>query len=92
VTERAKGRRYFFQTSSNGLVTDDPDGLIFETPTSMRDAAISTLPHMALDALPDGETHEFAIYVHDDTDRPVFRATLSFRAEWLVGDRDREAD
>ena len=42
---------------------------------------------MALDELPDGPTHDFAIEVTDETGEAVFRATLSFASQWLRTDR-----
>jgi hypothetical protein len=75
--------RYFFDTIDNDQRTTDEAGLDLTDREAMRRVAVETLPHMALDALPDGAVHEFAVEVRDEAGRPVFRAALSFRSEWL---------
>ena len=81
--------RYFFDTSDGGKVIRDDEGLVFPSRDAMRYAAIDTLPQMAADALPDGESRDFCVEVRDEVGAAVFRATLTFRSEWLDGD---EAD
>ena len=76
-------QRYFFDTSDGGKVIPDDEGLVFPSREAMRYAAVDTLPHMAADALPDGETREFKVEVRDEAETTVFRATLSFRSEWV---------
>ena len=79
--------RYFFRTTSNDQVIEDSAGAEFASEDKMRAAAIRTLPMMALDELPDGATHEFAIDVSDEAGEVIFRATLSFKSSWLRSPR-----
>jgi hypothetical protein len=74
--------RFFFDTIDNGKVTVDRSGIVLKDRRAVRNEAIGALPHMALDSLPDGDSHEFAVQVRDDIGGSVFRATLSFRSEW----------
>jgi hypothetical protein len=80
--------RYFFDTWDGPKFIHDDEGLVFGSREAMRYAAIETLPQMAADALPDGETRDFGIEVRDETGAPVFRATLSFRSEWMKSESD----
>jgi hypothetical protein len=75
--------RYFFDSYDNGRLTADRDGLECASREALRYQATKTLPHMALDALPNGPEHEFAIVARDEAGQQVFRATLSFQSEWL---------
>lgn len=77
--------RYFFDTSDGSKSIKDDEGLLFSSREAMRYAAIETLPQMAADVLPDGETREFNVEVRDEAGEKVFRAVLSFRSEWLDG-------
>ena len=51
----------------------------------MRKEAIALLASLAHEVLPDGDAHDFGATVTDAGGRPLFRATLSLRAEWLDG-------
>ena len=75
--------RYFFDTFDNGVATLDDVGLEFANREAVRRQAVKTLPHMALDALPDGQSHELRVEVRQGDGPPIFRACLSFRSEWL---------
>jgi hypothetical protein len=60
---------------------------VLELPTSeeARIEAIRVLVGLAADALPDGNTHDFAVVVSSEDDARIFEATLSLRARWLDG-------
>jgi hypothetical protein len=76
--------RYFFDTFDDGAWIRDTEGTEFADREAARYEAIKTLPYIALDALPDGPTREFAVEVRDEGGRRLFRAELSFRSEWLA--------
>jgi hypothetical protein len=75
--------RYYFDTDDDIRFLRDPDGHEFETPELMKEAAVSALPDLARDELPDGDTRVFTVKVRDESDRYVFEATLSLKATWL---------
>jgi hypothetical protein len=75
--------RYFFDTMNGGEIVKDDLGLEFDDRDSVRKAAVAALPDMAAEALPDGRTRELAVEVRDETGNRIFRASLSFRSDWL---------
>jgi uncharacterized protein DUF6894 len=75
--------RYFFDTTDNGRLTVDDGGTELATHDDVREQAIKVLPLMALDALPDGDTHEFRVEVRDEERHQLFRVTLTLRSDWL---------
>lgn len=76
--------RYFFDTIQDGVATLDSMGLELQTLDAVRDQAVASLPLMALDALPDGDRHEFAVEVRDEQGHKIFRTSLSCRSDWLL--------
>jgi hypothetical protein len=74
--------RFFFDTFDNGAMIPDHLGLEVTSREMARRTAIETLPYMALDGLPDGDAHEFAVHVRDGGGRTVFKASLLFRSGW----------
>ncbi|MEX6504889.1 hypothetical protein [Jiella sp. M17.18] len=75
--------RYFFDVQDGEDFIRDEEGLACPSREEVRLAAIAALPTMARDALPDSDRHEISVHVRDQKDRPVFRASLLLRAEWL---------
>jgi hypothetical protein len=75
--------RYFFDIYDNEQVTSDTKGLECASRQEVREAAISVLPAIARDELPDGNRHSFRVRVRDHGDRPVFQASLTLEAGWL---------
>jgi hypothetical protein len=75
--------RYFFDTADSGDVSRDDVGLELANLEEVRRAATEALPQMAMDALPDGATRQFAVEVRDEAGARIFKASLSFRSEWL---------
>lgn len=76
--------RYYFDIHDGDHLSSDQDGLDCPTPDNMRDEAISVLPGIARDMLPDGDRKNFWVEVRDDKGRHVFRASLKLTAKWLV--------
>lgn len=74
---------YYFDTQDGERFTSDDVGLECASREALRDAAISALPDMARDSLPNGDRQDFIVKVRDDGGRYVFQATLSLIAEWL---------
>jgi hypothetical protein len=74
--------KYYFDIDDNGLTVPDDEGIDCKTLAAVREAAIDALPRMACDALPDGDHHVISISVRDQTDKPVFHASLTLEAGW----------
>jgi hypothetical protein len=64
-------------------VTRDDVGLDFPDAKAARDTAVTTLPDVARDVMPDGAKRDFIVTMRDESGTPVFRASLSLRTEWL---------
>ena len=75
--------RYFFDIDDGERVSVDDHGCDLPDRQSARDQAISVLPDIARDELPDGDTRVFACCVRDETGRRIFEARLSLEAGWL---------
>lgn len=77
--------RFFFDIEDNGIEAVDDTGLEIEKLSDVRKHAISCLPEIAKDALPDGPTHMFAVRVRDERAAAIFTASLELRSQWLNG-------
>ncbi len=73
--------RYFFDTSDGDRLIRDDEGLEMQDLEAVKVEAQKTLPHMAKDALPDGEQRTFVVSVRDEAGQVVVRATLSLVVE-----------
>jgi hypothetical protein len=75
---------YFFDIHDGERFTPDDTGLHFPDAQAARDNAVSTLPDIARDAMPDGQKRAFVVAVRDESGATIFRAALSFIEEWLT--------
>ena len=75
---------YYIDTDDGTNAVLDRDGYDYPNNREARRAAISHLPDMAGDVLPDGNRRKLTVLLRDATRQPIFRATLSLEAEWLV--------
>ena len=73
---------YYFETVDAADVVSDVTGQELADDDAARRAAIRVLPEMALDALPDGNLHEFKVIARDPSGRIVYQATLTFHGQW----------
>ncbi len=74
---------FFFDFEDTGRRSKDAEGTEFASRDLVREEAITTLALMAKEGLPDGDHREFGVTVSDDHHRQVFKARLSFNAEWV---------
>ena len=74
---------FFFDVDDGERRTVDDQGTEFPGLKEARDGAIRALPDVARDLLPDGDRRDFTVTVKDADGRALFRASLSFRGEWL---------
>ena len=75
--------RFFFDIDDGEHRLQDDDGVELADDQEARMKAISVLPDIAREVLPDGDRRIFVSKVRDATGRTIFMATLSFVAKWL---------
>lgn len=79
--------RFFFDIDDGERRTTDSEGLELADLSAARDTAVSILPDLAREELPDGDRRVFVCQVRDDKGTVLFVATLSLVAEWVGGAR-----
>ena len=75
--------RYFFDVDDGDGRTRDIYGLDLDDLAEVRKKAISILPDVAREELPDGDRRVFVCQARDESGTVVFMATLSLVAEWI---------
>lgn len=78
---------YYFDIDDGDQQTRDEEGAELESQMAARAEAIGVLPNIARDVVPDRDQRTFVVVVRDDSNRPIFKATLSLVAEWLTAGR-----
>lgn len=78
---------YFFDVTNGGAATPDDVGVDLADDDEARDEAVSLLPDIARDELPDGDEHEFVVSVRDERGEVVYEASLSLHGRWWPGRR-----
>ncbi len=74
---------FFFDTSDGEDRRIDEDGTEFPCKDDARRAAISLLPTLACEELPDTNEGSFEVNVRDEAGSYLFRASLTLKARWL---------
>jgi hypothetical protein len=77
---------FFFDINDGEHVTFDDVGLDFSDAARAKDNAVSTLPDVARDVMPDGAKRDFIVTMRDGSGTSIFRASLSLRTEWLASE------
>ena len=72
---------YFFDVIDDGVLSRDEFGMELVSFEEARDQAISLLPELAREQLPNGETHVFACEVRNGEDRVLYRGCLTYTGE-----------
>jgi len=75
--------KYFFDIFDGTLPLIDQVGQDLPDPQAARFQALSTLPDLARETLPNGNRREFVIDVRDDAGLLVFTATLFLIGRWV---------
>jgi len=78
--------RYFFDIHDGREFSGDETGEICGSLTDVSDYAVSVLPDIAREELPNGPNRLFWIKVRDEEGRYIFRASLALASAWLVED------
>jgi len=68
---------YFIDTSDQDVFCRDEDGSEYKNLDTAKASAISALPDMARDQLPDGDARTFTAIVRDQHDTPILQASLT---------------
>jgi hypothetical protein len=76
---------YFFDVDDGISATRDKVGTELNSLKELRAEAISLLPNIARDELPDGDDRCFAVRVRDGAGRYIFEASFTLSARWLDG-------
>jgi hypothetical protein len=77
----AGGQRYYFDTDDGERLVRDDEGLVLGSLEEAKKEAVTALPHMARDGLPDGDYREFVVEVRDEAGRKVWTARLTLVVE-----------
>ena len=78
---------FFFDIDDGENHVTDSHGLDLADKEAARREAISILPDVAREELPDGDRRTFICKVRDETDKVIFIATLSLVAGWTSGEK-----
>ena len=76
--------RFYFDIHDGDDFIPDHEGIDLEGVEDAKAEAVNTLPDMARDGLPEGDSRDFVVTVRDETDRPVWRVRLSLVIEPLA--------
>lgn len=79
--------RFFFDLNDGEREIRDGQGVALPDLQAARDAAISILPDLAREELPDGDRRVFVCKLRDENGTVLFIATLSLVAEWVADGR-----
>lgn len=75
--------RYFFDIHDGKRFTQDNEGVDLAGIEAAKAEAGRTLPDIARETMPHGDSREYRIEVRDETGRPVLRLGLSYFTEYL---------
>lgn len=77
--------RFYFDIDDGEQCHTDSDGVELGNLQEVRNTAVSILPDVAREELPDGDRRVFVCKARDESGKIVFIATLSLVAEWIGG-------
>jgi hypothetical protein len=75
---------FFFDTYDGNLACKDDEGQDLPSAQAARRLALATLPGMADDRMPDGDSSTFSVRVRDTQGTPIYAVELVVRGEWLT--------
>ena len=79
--------RYYFDIINAGNLTRDQFGVDLATDDEARNEAISLLPDIARQDLPDGDGHEVMARARKEQGEIVYEASLALHGKWRPGQR-----
>lgn len=75
---------YYIDTDDGERLVVDEDGHDLADAEAARRLALTNLPEMAGDAIPDGDRRTFSVRVRDANGTVIFHAELDLVGEWQV--------
>ena len=81
--------RFYIDTSDQSVFCRDDQGKEYPDLDAARSAAVTVLPDMARDELPDGDARTFLAIVRDADGRLLLQAGLSLHVTSLVPNEER---
>ena len=75
---------FFFDIYDGESLKRDDRGQEFPNLQAARNNAVRILRDLVRDMLPDGDKRVFVVAMRDESGATVFRAALSYMAEWLT--------
>lgn len=81
---------YYIDTDDGTNSSMDREGYVYANNQEARNAAISHLPDMAGDVLPDGNRRKLTVLLRNEDRIPIFKATFSLEGEWLIANEPGE--
>ena len=82
VSERSRVPRYYIDSDDGNLHDIDDTGFDLPGPAEAREMAITALPDLARDKLPDGDRCTVTVRVRDERDTVLYSAALTLVGEW----------
>ena len=76
--------KYYIHTCDGGTSYQDSKPFDFADLQDARRAALSALPDMVRDVLPDGDRCTFTVSVEDDHGVVAYRAVFDLVGEWKI--------
>lgn len=73
---------YYFDTDDGSYAVADESGLDFPDQEAARRAAVSALPDMARDRIPNGDNRTFSVRVRDEHGNTIYSASLAMTGRW----------
>ena len=78
--------RFFFDTEDGDTFIKDEDGIECDSVQKAHDLAMTWLPDIAKDKMPDGEVRDFVVTVRNESGRAIYEARLGLRGTWFSDD------
>ncbi|UVK46728.1 hypothetical protein BPNPMPFG_002433 [Mesorhizobium sp. AR07] len=80
--------KYFFDVYDGAKIVIDDTGIACKSLLDVGDQAVTVLPDIAREELPDGPNRVFRVKVRHEEGHFVFRASLALASAWLVDHPD----
>lgn len=76
--------RFYIDSSDGAVPIIDNEGSEYPDAQAARKAALSLLPDMARDEMPDGDERTFSVSVRNNSGRAIYSARLALKGRWHI--------